>query len=269
MRVMPVRLLLAAILLATATAWLGHITQSAVAASLNTPCAKSGDGNEVLLCDDFEGGSTHARWESHRLPAVWPAAFVFCGDRFGYSDQCAARSAARATFTPSSELYVRWYQYVPKTTSSELPDTSVALSDPSDRLMISAGVLQNQEEGVALGTGRWFLVEWHVKLNSPGKPDGVTELWIDDTTRPIGAQTLRVRHTDLQWLGRGDAGTLLGTFRLTPRDCADPTQSCPVSEPERPYDSRRWDHIAVGRSPIGPGISPQGPAPPKGFRIAT
>ena len=41
--------------------------------------------------------------------------------------------------------------------------------------------------------GRWFCVEAHVKLNTPGKADGVFEYWIDDE--------LQVRSDQLDWHG--------------------------------------------------------------------
>jgi hypothetical protein len=41
--------------------------------------------------------------------------------------------------------------------------------------------------------GRWFCIEAHVKLNTPGKSDGVFEYWIDDE--------LQVRSDQLNWHG--------------------------------------------------------------------
>ena len=42
-------------------------------------------------------------------------------------------------------------------------------------------------------SGRWVCVESHVKLNSPGKTDGVFELWVDGK--------LEAARTDLDWHG--------------------------------------------------------------------
>jgi hypothetical protein len=40
---------------------------------------------------------------------------------------------------------------------------------------------QNANEG--LETGRWYLIEFHVKMNTPGIADGAMEGWIDGTLR--------------------------------------------------------------------------------------
>ena len=42
--------------------------------------------------------------------------------------------------------------------------------------------------------GKWYCVEAHVRLNSPGQNDGVFELWIDDW--------LEARHSELNWVGQ-------------------------------------------------------------------
>ena len=80
----------------------------------------------VLLCDDFEGGTVRDRWEiSSNRDSLAPAQFVACtNDAFGFKDRCAAWSNslrfdnawgfygydARRSFASESELYVRWYQ---------------------------------------------------------------------------------------------------------------------------------------------------------------
>ena len=44
-----------------------------------------------------------------------------------------------------------------------------------------------------------------VRLNTPGKSDGETKLWIDDASRPIASQTLRIGYTNMRWLKVTDA----------------------------------------------------------------
>lgn len=45
--------------------------------------------------------------------------------------------------------------------------------------------------------GRWFTVEAHIKLNTPGLSDGICEFWINDT--------LQVSKTNLNWHGTWNA----------------------------------------------------------------
>jgi hypothetical protein len=69
---------------------------------------------------------------------------------------------------------------------------------------------QNQGKNISLVPGKWYLFEWYVKLNTPGVADGVTRLWVDDATAPVGAQTLRMEYTDMRWLRTGEAGREFG-----------------------------------------------------------
>jgi hypothetical protein len=270
MHVTGCRLSLSTVLLATAAiAWLGHSAGSAMAA-LPGPCADRGTGGEVVLCDEFEGGSLRARWEDS-LPAIWPAAFVFCADAFGFGDRCAAWSAARAVFAPLPELYVRWYQFIPaRQPAGTPPDMSVMLGDPSGSVTIAAATgVRRDGQHITFEPGRWYLFEWHVKLNSPGVADGLSELWIDDARGPIATQTLRLRHREAQWLAPADAGKLLGTVSLVARGCDDVSRACPGGEATSPYQSHRWDHIVVSRSPIGPLVVGRLPRAPTGLRIGS
>jgi hypothetical protein len=269
-RVVRCRLSLSRVLLATAIAWLGHSAESAMAALQTDPCTDHGV-DEVALCEDFESGVLHGRWEGGGPQTTWPPAFVLCGDNHGFGDQCAARSTARAAFSPLSELYVRWYQYIPASqTEGSTLEAAVTLSDPSNSVVVIADGgrrLPSQGQGITLDPDKWYLVEWHVKLNSPGVPDGVAELWIDDASRPISTQTLRLRQQDMRWLGPDDAGKQLGTLRLTARRCDEALPPCLAGEGGSSGDSPRWDHIVVSRAPIGPLVAGRLPPPPTGLRI--
>lgn len=113
---------------------------------------------------------------------------------------------------------------------------------------------QNQGNDITLETGRWYLFEWYLKMNTPGVSDGVTKLWVDDASRPISRQTLRLQHDDVRWLRSSDAGKQFGFLRLTVyhQRCDIYPDTCPPSGPAILNQSQRWDHIVVSRSPIGP-----------------
>lgn len=52
--------------------------------------------------------------------------------------------------------------------------------------------------------GRWFCVEGHIKLNTPGLSDGIFEFWINDT--------LQASRKDLNWHGRWN--TQANTYKI-------------------------------------------------------
>ena len=82
----------------------------------------------VVLCDNFEDDGFERRWDIGGHQGIWPTSqFVLCTDgHFGFHDRCAAWSNklvfdrewgfygydGRRAFTPQSEFYVRWYQYI-------------------------------------------------------------------------------------------------------------------------------------------------------------
>lgn len=68
---------------------------------------------------------------------------------------------------------------------------------------------QNLGNALKLRAGPWYYLEVHLKLNTPGRFDGVYELWADDCG-PDGKActgkpgTLRARHTDVLFRKAGD-----------------------------------------------------------------
>jgi len=50
--------------------------------------------------------------------------------------------------------------------------------------------------------GKWYCIEMHLKLNDPGKSNGLCEVWVDDQ--------LQVSFTDRNWIGSCEVG--LGKF---------------------------------------------------------
>lgn len=113
---------------------------------------------------------------------------------------------------------------------------------------------QNQQRHAVLQPGHWYLFEWYVRLNSPGRSDGATKLWIDEASGPISTQTLRLHYEDMRWLRSRDAGRQFGMLRLTlyHQRCDIGIDTCPPRGPEELEQSHRWDAIVVSTSPIGP-----------------
>src|SRR6476646_5161955 len=161
---------------------------------------------------------------------------------------------ARRTFRPAPAFYVRWYQYISDPFRwGTLEDKSVMLHDVGETIVAYVGTARNQlpvepdsgpgkpfvanyqdvdvretrwqytrvnrfqnlGRNITLQPGKWYLFEWYLKLNTPGKPDGETRLWIDDASAPISSQTLRLEYGDMRWLKRSDAGKEFGVLRLT------------------------------------------------------
>ena len=218
MRPVRFRLIFALTLLTTAVAWFGRAPDQAMAAPPQISCAEAGntdisdvDVTEVVLCDDFENATA--------------ADFVRCGDFFGFGDRCALRSSAQLPFSPLTDVYVRWYQYISGQEDAAQPDRSVTLTDASGTIRVSSVSESSDAVSLFLDPGKWYVFEWHVKLNSPGMDDGISELWIDDTTLPR-AKTLRMSRTDMQWLSTEQADTALAVLQFTcgtaKRPCSDP-----------------------------------------------
>jgi hypothetical protein len=100
----------------------------------------------------------------------------------------------------------------------------------------------------SLAPGRWYCVETHVKLNTPGQADGVFEFWVD--------QRLEARRADLNWVKTWTAyglnSILLETYW---------NQGSPATQ------ERYLDDFVVSRNPIGCRDSTR-PNPPTNLRTA-
>ncbi len=80
--------------------------------------------------------------------------------------------------------------------------------------------------------GRWHCVEAHVRLNDPGRSNGVFELWIDGS--------LEARRDSLNWIGSyGDYG-INAVFFENYWNAGSPVDQ-----------ERYFDNIVVGTAPIG------------------
>ena len=200
---------------------------------------------------------------------------------------------ARRTFQPAPAFYVRWYQYISDPfVWGTLEDKSVMLHDVDETIVAYVGTDRNQlpvepnsgpgkpfvanyqdvdvqETGwqytrvnrfqnlgrtITLQPGKWYLFEWYVKLNTPGRPDGETRLWIDDASVPISSQTLRIEYTDMRWLKKSDGGKKFGLLRLTVyhQRCDIGVNTCPPNGPAIIQQSQRWDQIVISKSRVGP-----------------
>ncbi len=221
--------------------------------------------------------------------AAWSHRLVFDGEFgfYGYD--------ARRTFPPQAEFYVRWYQYISSSyTWGSLEDKSVLLHDLAESITAYVGTsrnhlptepnsgpgmpfianyqdvdwpeaasgqtkvnrFQNQGRNITLQPGRWYLFEWYIKLNTPGMSNGTTSLWIDDATRPIGQQTLRMHYSDMRWLTSAHVGRRFGVLRLSVyhQRCDGIPNSCPPNGPAVLNQYQLWDQIAVSTSRIGPRV---------------
>jgi hypothetical protein len=263
-------------LIASFAVWLLALTlpddssnRPAHAMEIGCPGEPSANPN-ILLCADFAQSTDSTNWDIGSPGRhAWPnARFVLCGEGFGFKDRCAAWSNqlvfdgswgfrgydARRSFTPASEFYVRWYQYMSDGYAwGSLEDKSLLLHGPFDTITAYVGSnrnhwpvephsgpgmpfvanyqdldwpetggaytrinrFQNQGNDIVLEAGKWYLFEWYIRLNTPGMSDGVTKLWIDDASQPITSQTLRVQYNDMRWLRNNDAGKQFSVLRLT------------------------------------------------------
>jgi hypothetical protein len=236
--------------------------------------------SDFVLCtnDQFGFNDRCAAW-SNRL--VFDRQWGF----YGYD--------ARRAFTPQLEFYVRWYQFISDPfTWGTLEDKSVMLHDRAHTITAYVATnrnqsptvkdsgpgmpfvanyqdvdtpetggqytkvnrFQNQGSNITLRPGRWYLFEWYVKLNTPGKADGETRLWIDDATERIDDQTLRLQLKDMRWLKYSDVGKQFSVLRLTVyhQRCDGVPNTCPPNGPWILNQSHKWDHIVVSTARIGP-----------------
>jgi len=88
--------------------------------------------------------------------------------------------------------------------------------------------------------GRWVCVEARAKLNTPGKKDGLNQLWIDGR--------LEAERKNLDWRGRYTEQGINAVFLETYWNAGSPvTQS-------------RWiDNFVISTKPIGPVVCPRNP----------
>jgi hypothetical protein len=90
------------------------------------------------------------------------------------------------------------------------------------------------------GAGWWVCVEARAKLNTPGKSDGLNQLWIDGR--------LEAERQNLSWRGNYDEHGINAVFLEA------------YWNEGSPVDQARWiDNFVVSTEPIGPVICPRNP----------
>ena len=88
--------------------------------------------------------------------------------------------------------------------------------------------------------GRWVCVEARAKLNTPGKKDGVNQLWIDGR--------LEAERTNLDWRGSYTKHGINAVFLET------------YWNKGSPVEQRRWlDNFVISTKPIGPVVASRTP----------
>jgi hypothetical protein len=100
---------------------------------------------------------------------------------------------------------------------------------------VSSFHLHNSDEA-----GRWVCVESRAKLNTPGKKDGLNQLWIDGR--------LEAERRDLDWRGNYDRHGINAVFLETYWN-----KGSPVAQ------SRWIDNFVISTKPIGPVVCPRNP----------
>ena len=90
------------------------------------------------------------------------------------------------------------------------------------------------------GAGWWVCVEARAKLNTPGKQNGLNQLWIDGR--------LEAERRDLDWRGRFDDYGINAVFLEAYWNAGSPV------------DQSRWiDNFVISTEPIGPVVRPRNP----------
>ncbi|WAC17852.1 hypothetical protein OVA24_11415 [Luteolibacter sp. SL250] len=82
-------------------------------------------------------------------------------------------------------------------------------------------------------SGRWVCVESHVRLNSPGKADGIFQLWVDGK--------LEASRHDINWHGNWDDYAINAVFLENH-----------WNDGSKKRQSRWFDHFVIRTEPIGP-----------------
>lgn len=207
-----------------------------------------GDANS-LLCDDFERTWWYRVDGDHAIEAGWggtiyanpitPPGAAVCGGQ-GYRSTCAAthgqtsggqggRNMAEHVLARAvPDLYIRFYTHpsagytfgAEKVLSvnrvccggifwGNLHLNQGGGTGPTGTLSWQGIVSPTLQTGYTLTGGRWYYIEVHLKINTPGQADGVLEIWADDcgaagTTCPA-TPTLRGRSTAYQFTNNGAA----------------------------------------------------------------
>lgn len=114
-----------------------------------------------------------------------------------------------------------------------------------------------------MGNGKWYYVEYHYRLNTPGAYDGVFEMWMDDCGAAgvcSGSPTLRTRYLNVKYRDSDEGQYRMGGFWL--ENWAN----------KGSVGTTYYDQIVIATRPIGFASSagagkPVAPAAPMNFRM--
>jgi hypothetical protein len=243
------------------------------------PGGSKPDSN-VIFCDDFEGGDYNTKWDNgdggNPIQSFgYSGKAWYSGDTGSDGSGCDGHySMGNKVHWSEQELYVRYYTY--KTPG--FPTCSIATKGliidgtgagngyggvyncmwGTDAFLLHSYGLPSETLDQNIGTtmdfdgGKWYLIEAHIKLASPGQNNGVFELWIDDVSGgPPSSQTLRMRYTNLPLGNQG--------YTLTKLDLLTYQNSCKTG-----FSGKYiyYDQIVVSKSRIGAmGRAVQGKVP--------
>jgi hypothetical protein len=123
---------------------------------------------------------------------------------------------------------------------------------------------QNQGNDLTWELGKWYYVEFHVKLNDPGVSNGIAEFWIDEASPSltINNQTLRLKYTNLLIRPSGNNFGYTYVFVTCYNNMAG-------NHGTTQHQEIRWDQIVVSKIRIGPVSTPDTtpPSPPSGVTV--
>lgn len=76
---------------------------------------------------------------------------------------------------------------------------------------VTGGTFKANMAHIPIGDDQWYCVEHHAKMNTPGQPDGILEIWVD------GVQTMGYYNVNMRPTTNGGPGqpSILATFNST------------------------------------------------------
>jgi hypothetical protein len=186
---------------------------------------------------------------------------------FGYDGNGGRKQFSTTGLT---DFYVRWYDYISNPfVPGKVGNKSVLINEDANTYQLDPYILvskwgtmkpsmevyndgitgdrpQNLGNDITLTPGRWYLFEWHIKLNTPGVQNGISELWINDASAgPITAQTKRMHYTNVRYLLSGQ------NLKAKWIWLSGYSQTYPDSPPPK-TQHKKWSQIVISKARIGP-----------------
>ena len=240
---------------------------------------------KVVFCDDFDDGSwlTNPTWGASPYSPEGKEA-VECGSK-GFNSPCAAYSGkyywdgqlgydgryGGKYFSPNlTEMYMRVYiKFSSPFNWSEISNKGLYFEGgDSWNIKMEYGAwgtkqpsfasyamspeknerfFQNQGKDISFIEGRWYLVEYYLKLNTGDNFDGVVKLWVDDASVPITKQTLRLSRNDIRVRKSSEGDAYYADSFFISSHINDSGYVGPVKD-----QWIAWDQFVISAVPIGP-----------------